>query len=198
LNSKEIKDIEAIFARLPGLGPRSARRVILHLLKKKETLMRPLSNAIKDTLDLVKNCDYCGNFDTLNPCNICSNPDRDKSVICVVENVADLWALERTGTFLGTYHVLGGLLDALDGIGPEELYINRLITRANSENVNEIILATSTTVPGQTTAHYIAECLKDSKVIVTGLAHGMPMGGELDYMDEGTIGHAIRARKSIF
>ncbi len=198
MNSKEIKDIEAIFARLPGLGPRSARRVILHLLKKKETLMRPLSNAIKDTLDLVKNCDYCGNFDTLNPCNICSNPDRDKSVICVVENVADLWALERTGTFLGTYHVLGGLLDALDGIGPEELYINRLITRANSENVNEIILATSTTVPGQTTAHYIAECLKDSKVIVTGLAHGMPMGGELDYMDEGTIGHAIRARKSIF
>jgi len=198
LNSKEIKDIEAIFARLPGLGPRSARRVILHLLKKKETLMRPLSNAIKDTLDLVKNCDYCGNFDTLNPCNICSNPDRNKSVICVVENVADLWALERTGTFLGTYHVLGGLLDALDGIGPEELYINRLITRANSENVNEIILATSTTVPGQTTAHYIAECLKDSKVIVTGLAHGMPMGGELDYMDEGTIGHAIRARKSIF
>ncbi len=198
MNSKEIKDIEAIFARLPGLGPRSARRVILHLLKKKETLMRPLSNAIKDTLDLVKNCDYCGNFDTLNPCNICSNPDRNKSVICVVENVADLWALERTGTFLGTYHVLGGLLDALDGIGPEELYINRLITRANSENVNEIILATSTTVPGQTTAHYIAECLKDSKVIVTGLAHGMPMGGELDYMDEGTIGHAIRARKSIF
>ena len=198
MNSKEIKDIEASFARLPGLGPRSARRVILHLLKKKETLMRPLSNAIKDTLDLVKNCDYCGNFDTLNPCNICSNPDRDKSVICVVENVADLWALERTGTFLGTYHVLGGLLDALDGIGPEELYINRLITRANSENVNEIILATSTTVTGQTTAHYIAECLKDSKVIVTGLAHGMPMGGELDYMDEGTIGHAIRARKSIF
>lgn len=186
-----------MFSRLPGLGPRSARRVVLHLLKKKESLMRPLSNVLKDTLELIEKCDYCGNFDTINPCTICNDPERDKSKICVIEDVADLWALERTGTFLGTYHVLGGLLDALDGMGPDELYINRLIVRAKSDNVAEIILATSATVPGQTTAHYIAECLKGSDVVVTGLAHGMPMGGELDYLDEGTIGHAIRARKSL-
>ncbi len=193
----EVERLIQLLARLPGLGPRSARRAALHLLKKKETLMEPLTQALETVAETVRTCSVCGNIDTVDPCTICADDKRDPSVICVLEEVGDLWALERTGSFKGRYHVLGGHLSALDGIGPEDLNIARLVERAGQETVKEVILATNLTVDGQTTAHYIAERLAPTGVAVTRLAHGVPVGGELDYLDDGTLTAALRARRSV-
>jgi len=193
----EVERLIQLLARLPGLGPRSARRAALHLLKKKETLMEPLTQALETVAETVRTCSVCGNIDTVDPCAICADDKRDPSVICVLEEVGDLWALERTGSFKGRYHVLGGHLSALDGIGPEDLHIAGLVARAGQETVKEVILATNLTVDGQTTAHYIAERLAPTGVTVTRLAHGVPVGGELDYLDDGTLTAALRARRSV-
>ena len=186
-----------LLAKVPGLGPRSARRAALHLLKRRESLMEPLARALSETADSVKTCSVCGNIDTVDPCTICTGPKRDRSQICVVEEIGDLWAMERVVGFQGLYHVLGGTLSALDGVGPEDLRIGQLIERAKHEGVKEVILATNATVDGQTTAHYIAERLEGANVTVSGLAHGVPVGGELDYLDEGTLSTALKARKPV-
>ena len=186
-----------LLAKLPGLGPRSARRAALHLLKRRESLMEPLARALSETADSVKTCSVCGNIDTVDPCTICTGPKRDRSQICVVEEIGDLWAMERVVGFQGLYHVLGGTLSALDGVGPEDLRIGQLIERSKNEAVKEVILATNATVDGQTTAHYIAERLEGADVSVSGLAHGVPVGGELDYLDEGTLATALKARKPV-
>jgi recombination protein RecR len=193
----EVERLIQLLARLPGLGPRSARRAALHLLKKKESLMEPLTQALDAVAQTVRTCSVCGNIDTADPCSICTEERRDQAVICVLEEVGDLWALERTGSFKGRYHVLGGHLSALDGIGPEDLNIAKLVERAGQPAVKEVILATNLTVDGQTTAHYIAERLAPTGVTVTRLAHGVPVGGELDYLDDGTLTAALRARRSV-
>jgi recombination protein RecR len=192
----EIERLIQYLAKLPGLGPRSARRAALHLVKRKEALLMPLAKALTDAGEKVRSCTHCGNLDTRDPCGICDDPRRDRSIICVVEDVADLWAMERATVFRGRYHVLGGTLSALDGIGPDDLNISKLAARARAEEVKEVILATNATVDGQTTAHYIADRLADCGVSVSGLAHGVPVGGELDYLDEGTIGAALKARRA--
>lgn len=192
----EIDRLIQLLSRLPGLGPRSARRVALHLVEKKDTLMLPLAHALAEAGDKVKSCPVCGNFDSIDPCAICSDPRRDETQLCVVDDVGSLWAMERTGAFRGRYHVLGGLLSALDGVGPEELGIAQLVARAGGGRVSEVILATPATVEGQTTAHYIAERLAGLGITVSGLAHGVPVGGELDYLDDGTISAALRARRA--
>ncbi|MCG8545454.1 MAG: recombination mediator RecR, partial [Alphaproteobacteria bacterium] len=179
----EVERLIQLLARLPGLGPRSARRAALELLKKRETLMDPLSRALDSVARSVTTCTVCGNLDSTDPCGICQDAERDASVICVLEEVGDLWALERTGAFKGRYHVLGGHLSALDGVGPEDLNIATLVDRADQPAVKEVVLATNLTVDGQTTAHYIAERLEPTGVTVTRLAHGVPVGGELDYLD---------------
>ncbi len=184
-------------AKLPGLGPRSARRVVLHLIKRRESLLQPLIRALGDVADGIKTCSTCGNVDTVDPCSVCADARRDKKIICVVEDVADLWALERTATFKGQYHVLGGTLSALDGIGPDDLNIPALVSRVRDGDTTEVVLALSATVDGQTTAHYIAERLIDAGTSVTALAHGVPVGGELDYLDEGTLSMAMRARRPV-
>ena len=183
-----------LLSKLPGLGPRSARRATLFLIKRRESLLMPLAQAMNEALDGIVVCSSCGNIDVNDPCAVCADVMRDASVICVVEDVADLWALERLGSFKGRYHVLGGVLSALDGVGPEDLNIPGLVARASRPQVKEVILATNATVDGQTTAHYIAERLVASDVAVTGLAHGVPVGGELDYLDEGTLSAALKAR----
>ncbi|WP_417832598.1 recombination mediator RecR [Terasakiella sp.] len=193
----EIEQLIQLLSKLPGLGPRSARRAALHLVKKKETVLQPLSHALQRVDQAVKSCSVCGNLDGSDPCSICSDPRRDDRVICVVQDVADLWALERSNSFRGRYHVLGGTLSALDGIGPDDLKIDQLVERARDSGVEEIILATSATVDGQTTAHYIADCLEDCDVLVSGLAHGVPVGGELDYLDDGTLSAALSARRKM-
>lgn len=193
----EIDHLIQLLAKLPGLGPRSARRAVLHLLKRRDALMGPLAKALAETAETVKACSTCGNLDTNDPCAICTDPRRDGSVLCVVEDVADFWALERTAAFRGCYHVLGGTLSALDGIGPDDLNIPKLVDRARRPEVTEVILATSATVDGQITAHYIAERLSDCGVEVSGLAHGVPVGGELDYLDDGTLSAALKARRPI-
>jgi len=193
--SAEIERLVQILARLPGLGPRSARRAALMLLKKREALMRPLAVALEDAADKVRACSQCGNLDTQDPCVVCRDPNRDATIVCVVEDVADLWALERAGIFKGRYHVLGGVLSALEGIGPEDLNVAPLVERGRAGGVREIVLATSATVDGQTTAHYVMERLKGCAVAVTRLAHGVPVGGELDYLDEGTLAAALKARR---
>jgi len=184
-------------ARLPGLGPRSARRVALHMIQQKDTVMRPLAEALTEAADQVGVCSRCGNIDTSDPCAICADPRRDVTSICVVEQVGDLWALERASAYRGRYHVLGGVLSALDGMGPEELNIQSLIPRAEAPEISEIILATNATVDGQTTAHYITERLQDCGVSITRLARGVPVGGELDYLDDGTLITALASRKSL-
>jgi recombination protein RecR len=184
-----------LLAKLPGLGPRSARRAALHMIKYRESVMQPLADALRSTAELIKICSQCGNLDTTSPCAICSSAKRDPSVICVVEEVGDLWAIERSNIFTGRYIVLGGTLSALDGRGPDELNISTLIALAALPEVREVILATNATVDGQTTAHYITERLKDCNVTVSRIAHGIPMGGELDYLDDGTLGAALRARQ---
>jgi recombination protein RecR len=192
-----LDDLIRRLARLPGLGTRSARRAVLHLMKNRDSLMLPLAEDISRVAQSVRHCVECGNFDTADTCRICRNTDRDQSRICVVEDVADLWAMERAGVFSGRYHVLGGVMSAIDGIGPEELRIDYLVSKSGEDAVQEVILATSATVDGQTTAHYIAERLEPTKVQVTRLAHGVPVGGELDYLDDGTLAQAMRARRQI-
>lgn len=183
-------------ASLPGLGNRSARRIALHLLQKKDTAMLPLAHALQDTADKIQNCHECGNLDLVNPCQICTDHKRDRSKLCVVAQVSDLWAIERTHAYKGMYFILGGLLSALDGIGPEELHIDALITHAENLNTQELILALSATVDGQSTAHYIADRFTAKPVDITRLAHGVPVGGELDYLDEGTIVTALNSRSA--
>ncbi len=193
----DIERLVQLLAKLPGLGPRSARRAVLQLLKRRESLMQPLAQALVDAAEQVRACSSCGNLDTIDPCAICTDPRRDGRLICVVEDVADLWALERTASFKGKYHVLGGSLSALDGIGPDDLTIPALIARAGEYSDTEVILATSATVDGQTTAHYIADRLHDSGIKVSGIAHGVPVGGELDFLDDGTISAALRDRRPV-
>jgi recombination protein RecR len=195
--SEDIEQLITLLAKLPGLGPRSARRAALNLIKRKETLMQPLAKVMAATADQIKTCSICGNLDTLNPCKLCNDPRRDQTIICVVEDVADLWALERTVSFRGQYHVLGGTLTPLDGVGPDDLRIPQLVLRASAEGIKEVILATNATVDGQTTAHYIADRLEEKGIVVSGLAHGVPVGGELDYLDDGTISAAIKARSPL-
>jgi recombination protein RecR len=190
----EIERLIQLLARLPGLGPRSARRAALHLIKKRDALMTPLTSALQVAMDKVQICKTCGSIDTQNPCTVCTDPRRDASTIVVVADVADLWALERANASSGLYHVLGGTLSPLDGVGPQDLTIDALVARAHDDNVTEIILALNATVDGQTTAHYITDLLQDANVKVTRLAHGVPVGGELDYLDEGTLAAAVRQR----
>lgn len=185
-----------MLARLPGLGPRSARRAVLHLIGKRGQLMAPMAKAMADVAETVQECVVCGNLSEAEVCAICADEARKTGAICVVEEVSDLWAMERTGAFKGRYHVLGGTLSALDAVGPDELGIPRLVTRVADEGATEVILALNATIDGQTTAHYIAEALEGSGVAVTSLAQGVPIGGELDYLDDGTISAALRARKS--
>ncbi len=200
---EQIEDLIKYLARLPGLGPRSARRAVLQLMRKRETLLHPLSDALFNLREHIKICGECGNIDSLDPCTICAESGRDVSVLCVVEDVGDLWALERAAAIKGRYHVLGGTLSALDGIGPEDLNLAPLIARAQKDDVQEVILALGATVEGQTTAHYIADMLADAeantpdtaKVRITRLAHGVPVGGELDYLDDGTLLAAIKSRR---
>jgi recombination protein RecR len=190
----EIERLIQLLARVPGLGPRSARRAALHLIRKKDELLGPLGQAMQVAAERIMICSTCGSIDTKDPCAVCSDLRRDASVIIVVETVADLWALERAGAMRAHYHVLGGTLSALDGVGPKDLNLDRLITRAADERVKEIILAVNATVDGQTTAHYITDLLSHLPLKVTRLAHGVPVGGELDYLDEGTLSAAIRQR----
>jgi len=191
----EIERLISLLSKLPGLGPRSARRAALALLKRREQLLNPLAKALADAADKVKSCSVCGSLDTQDPCAICSNVERDATLICVVEEVGALWAMERASAFRGRYHVLGGLLSALDGAGPEALRIGGLLERAGQDRVTEVILALPATVDGQTTAHYLADRLAGAGVSVTMLARGVPVGGELDWLDDGTIAQAMRARR---
>jgi recombination protein RecR len=191
----EIERLIALLAKLPGLGPRSARRAALALLKRREQLLLPLSEALADAADRVRVCRICGALDTTDPCAICADASRDGALICVVEEVGALWAMERANAFRGRYHVLGGLLSALDGIGPEALRVGPLIGRASAETVREVVLALPATVDGQTTAHYLTDRLSGTGVAVTSLARGVPVGGELDWLDDGTIAQAMRARR---
>jgi recombination protein RecR len=190
----EIERLIQLLARLPGLGPRSARRAALFLIKKREQVMAPLAAALQSAIEKIEVCGVCGNIDSQNPCTVCTDARRDPGVIVVVTDVADLWALERAHAINARYHVLGGTLSPLDGIGPQDLAIDALITRAHDAAVKEVILALNATVDGQTTAHYITDLLHGTNVRVTRLAHGVPVGGELDYLDEGTLSAAIRQR----
>lgn len=194
---EDIERLIGLLAKTPGLGPRSARRAVLYLMQHRSDVMLPLAEALSDAAHSVVDCQRCGNLDTVQPCRICANPNRSKTQICVVETVADLWALERSGAFAGTYHVLGGTLSALDGVGPDELRIPALVERVGSDGIEEVILALGATVDGQTTAHYIAERLSHGSVSITRLAHGVPLGGELDYLDDGTLTTALRGRRSL-
>lgn len=193
----EIERVVQLLARLPGLGPRSARKAALALLKKRNELLVPLSEALTSAVEKIVECPVCGNLDTVSPCSLCQDPRRDRSLIVVVEEIGDLWALERAGVVNGLYHVLGGHLSPLDGIGPDQLNIGRLIERAASGEVKEILLALNATVEGQSTAHYVTEQLAPSGVLVSRLAQGVPVGGELDYLDEGTLAAAIKARRPL-
>jgi recombination protein RecR len=195
--SQEIEALAAQLARLPGLGPRSARRAVLWLIKRRETALTDLVAALATVQERLVECHVCGNVDTADPCGICTDPRRDARALCVVEEVSDLWALDRARLFAGRYHVLGGRLSALEGVRPEDLTIARLLARVSAGGIDEVVLAMNATLEGQTTAHYIAERLEGLPVRVTQLAHGLPVGGELDYLDEGTLAQALRARRPI-
>ena len=202
MGGPEIERLIELLARLPGLGPRSARRAVLHLMKRREALLEPLAAALDAAARVIRSCSICGNLDSRDPCAICTDERRDASLVCIVEDVADLWAIERSGAFRGRYHVLGGVLSALDGTGPEDLRIASLIDRvrrgdAGGVALREAIIATNATVEGQTTAHYIADRLASTGIAVTRLAHGVPVGGELDYLDDGTLSAALRARRAV-
>lgn len=197
MSASEIEHLIQLLSRLPGLGPRSARRDALFLMSKKESHLLPLIQAMQDVAEKVKICPICGNMDTEAPCLICSNPKRDAAQICVVEDVADLWALERAGLFKGHYHVLGGVLSALDGVGPDELKIDSLMARVQSGNIQEVIMALPATVDGQTTLHYLADRMSKYPVKITTLSRGVPLGGELDYLDDGTIQMAFKSRRDV-
>ncbi|MFN0025181.1 MAG: recombination mediator RecR [Parvularculaceae bacterium] len=191
----ELQRLIDLLAKLPGLGPRSAKRAALHLLKKRDPLMRPLAFALDDAADKVKACATCGNWDSIDPCAICADPARDAAILCVVQDVGDLWALERAGAHKGRYHVLGGLLSPLDGIGPKDLSIGALAQRARGGVVREVVLALPATVDGQTTAHYLGDQLMGADITLTRLSQGVPVGGELDYLDEGTLAAAMKTRR---
>ena len=195
ITGPEIERLIQLLSKLPGLGPRSARRAVLQLIQKKETLLSPLAQAMADAVEKACICSTCGNADTQDPCTICRDQARDPSTICVVEDVGDLWALERAGVHKGRYHVLGGVLSALDGVGPDDLNIGALIERVVKGEVKEVILAMNATVDGQTTAHYITDRLEGLDISVSRLAHGVPVGGELDYLDEGTLAAAMKSRR---
>jgi recombination protein RecR len=195
--SPEIEALTTALARLPGLGPRSARRAVLHLLKKREVAMAPLLQALAAVDERLETCGTCGNIDTSDPCAICVDPRRDQRALCVVEEVADLWALERSRLFPGRFHILGGRLSALEGIRPEDLRVDALVRRIEVGGIDEVVLAMNATLEGQTTAHYIADRIERFPVRITQLAHGLPVGGELDYLDEGTLAQALRARRPV-
>ena len=196
MSTPEIERLVDLLAKLPGLGPRSARRAALHLIKRPQ-FMQPLAEALTSVVTAIRTCSACGNIDSVDPCRLCDDIERDRTVICVIEDVADLWALERTASYGGLYHVLGGTLSALDGVGPDDLRIGKLLDRAQSDAVGEVILATNATVAGQTTAHYITERLANSGVKISRLAHGVPVGGELDYLDDGTLTAALKSRREV-
>ena len=193
----EILKMIELMARLPGLGPRSARRAVLHLLKHQDQLLIPMAEALAEAGAKIETCEVCGNFDTLQPCAVCRASGRDDGLICVVQDVPDLWALERAGAYRGRYHILGGVLSAIDGVGPDDLSVASLLNRAAHEEVREVILALNVTVDGQTTAHYVAERLEGANVVITRLAHGVPVGGELDHLDDGTLAAALRSRRQL-
>jgi recombination protein RecR len=193
----EIQRMIDLIARLPGLGPRSARRAALFLLKRQDSLLRPMAEAMAQAADKIEQCSTCGNYDTMQPCAVCQATGRDEALLCVVEDVPDLWALERAAAFRGRYHVLGGVMSALDGIGPEDLTIGLLVERVKAGGITEVILALNATVDGQTTAHYVAEQLEGLGVEITRLAHGVPVGGELDHLDDGTLATALRSRRGV-
>jgi recombination protein RecR len=195
--SQEIEQLTQALARLPGLGPRSARRAVLHLMKKREGALEPLLAALQTVSANLSSCATCGNLDTADPCSICRDPRRDDRLLCVVEEVADLWALDRSRLFPGRFHVLGGRLSALEGIRPEDLAIDALVARLAAGGIDEVVLAMNATLEGQTTAHFLAERLEKFPVRLTQLAHGLPVGGELDYLDEGTLAQALRARRPV-
>lgn len=197
ITGPEIERLIQLLARLPGFGPRSARRAALTLIRRKETLLIPLGEAMGDAADKIIECTVCGNVDVSDPCAICADPRRNNILICVVEDVADLWALERAAAVKGRYHVLGGVLSALDGIGPEDLNIASLVNRVEAGGVDEVVLAMNATVDGQATAHYIMDRLEGLGVTITRLAHGVPVGGELDYLDEGTLAAAMQSRREL-
>lgn len=193
----DIEHLIKMLAKLPGLGPRSARRGVLHLLKNRESLMLPLSQGLARAAEVIEECSQCHNLDTTNPCSICTVPGREASLLCVVEDISDLWAIEKTGAFKGYYHVLGGTLSALDGIGPEDLSIPHLVARARTGRLREVIVALNATIDGQTTAHYIADILQGYGTAVSQLAHGVPIGGQIDYLDDGTLATALKSRKAV-
>ncbi|HEY0116574.1 MAG TPA: recombination mediator RecR [Allosphingosinicella sp.] len=197
MSSPELDALTQALARLPGLGPRSARRAVLHLIKRRETALRPLLAALGAVADRLSVCGICGNVDTRDPCAVCSDSRRDPKLLCVVEEVSDLWALDRSRLFPGRYHVLGGRLSALEGVRPEDLGIDRLVARVAAGGIDEVVLAMNATLEGQTTAHYLADRLERLPVRLTQLAHGLPVGGELDYLDEGTLAQALRARRPV-
>jgi recombination protein RecR len=194
MSKNNIEKLIYLFSKIPGLGPRSSRRAVLYLLKNKETMMFSLAELIKNTAESVKNCINCYNIDSSSICSICSDKNRESNIICVVESVADLWAIERGKIYKGTYHVLGGVLSAIDNIAPQDLNIDQLIERVKNQKITEIIFATNANIEGQTTAFYITEKLKDYDVKISQLAHGIPIGGELDYLDEGTLNAALKSR----
>jgi recombination protein RecR len=196
-NAPEIERLISLLARLPGLGPRSARRAVLHLLKQRDSLMHPLAASMTQAAENIGFCPICGNIDAVSPCSICADESRDRSLIVVVEEVGDLWALERSGATPCLYHVLGGVLSPLDGVGPEDLNIARLFDRARADEVREVLLALNATIDGQSTIHFLRDELEGCGVKISQLAHGVPVGGELDYLDEGTISAAIRARRRL-
>jgi len=193
----EIERLIQLLAKLPGLGPRSARRAALFLIKNRERLLAPMASAMAEAHEKVTICTECGNVDTVDPCTLCTDPRRDRTLVCVVEEVGDLWALERAGAWSGLYHVLGGTLSAIEGVRPEDLSIGALMERSGRLQVKEVVLALNATVEGQTTAHYVTERLKAMGIAASRLAHGVPVGGELDYLDEGTLTQAIRARRPL-
>ena len=195
--SQQIEALSQALARLPGLGPRSARRAVLHLMKRRESALEPSLAALQDVAARLSSCSACGNLDTSDPCAICADQRRDDRLLCVVEEVADLWALDRSRLFPGRFHVLGGRLSALDGVRPEDLSIDALVGRVAAGGIDEVVLAMNATLEGQTTAHYVAERLEKFPIRLTQLAHGLPVGGELDYLDEGTLAQALRARRPI-
>jgi recombination protein RecR len=195
--SQEIEALSQALARLPGLGPRSARRAVLYLMKKRETALQPLVTALRNVADKLSTCSVCGNVDTSDPCSICRDAKRDDKMLCVVEDVPDLWALDRSRLFPGRYHVLGGRLSALEGVRPEDLSIDKLVTRVSKGGIDEVVLAMNATLEGQTTAHYLAERLSQLGVPLTRLAHGVPVGGELDWLDDGTLATAFKARRAL-
>jgi recombination protein RecR len=195
MKPSKIDSLIELLARLPGIGPRSARRIALNLLKKPDSLMRPLAKALVEAADQIKKCEICGNIDTISPCNLCEDNRRDQSIIVVIEEVGDLWALERAAVHKGLYHVLGGSLSAIDGVGPDDLGINQLIERADKDSTEEVVLAMNATIDGQTTAYYITDQLSECNVKISRLARGVPVGGELDYMDDGTLMEALESRQ---